>query len=318
MKIVVTGSIAYDYLMTFPGKFADNFVADQLDKISVSFLVKEMVKKRGGTAPNIAYTLAMLGGSPSILATAGQDFGEYRAFLNESGVDTSTIITVPDKFTASFFANTDTEQNQIASFYAGAMENAADLTFAEHAPDTDLAIISPNEPAAMNNHALECKELGIDYIYDPSQQTIWLTAEDLINGISGCRILTVNEYEIGMIKDKTGWDEDKIMSEAGGLLVTKGKDGSTLLIDGERYDFPVAPPRQVAEPTGAGDAFRAGLMRSMQLGLPWDVAGRVAALCSTYVIELTGTQSHSYTPQEFVARYRESFDDNGALDALLA
>lgn len=317
MKIVVTGSIAFDYLMRFPGKFADNLVADQLENISVSFLVKEMVKRRGGTAPNIAYTMALLGSQPTVMATAGQDFAEYRTFLEKSGVNTSAIVTIDDVYTASFFANTDADQNQIASFYSGAMDHAGQLSFAEYAPDCDLTIVSPNEPAAMQQYMKECKESSIDYIYDPSQQTIWLSGDELMTGLTGCYLLTVNEYEFSLIMEKTGLSRDEIHARAGGVLVTKGKNGAILSIDGNDYEFPVVPPIQFEDPTGAGDAFRAGLMRSIELGLSWEVAGRVGALCSTYVIEQAGTQDHTFTLVEFITRFREHFDDNGELDVLL-
>lgn len=317
MKIVVTGSIAYDYLMTFPGRFADNLVADQLHNISVSFLVKKMTKRRGGTATNIAYTMALLGGKPTVMGTAGQDFEEYRAFLEKHGIDTSAILTIEEEYTASFFANTDIEQNQIASFYAGAMDHAGLLSFAEHAPHVELTIVSPNEPQAMQKYMRECKELGIPYIYDPSQQTIWLSGEELVNGLTGCYLLTVNEYEFGLIQEKTGLNKEEILARVGGLLITQGKNGSTLVFEGNEYQFPVVPPTQFIDPTGAGDAFRAGLMRSIQLGLPWEVAGRIAALCSTYAIEYHGTQDHHFTLPEFVTRYRTHFDDAGILDTLL-
>lgn len=317
MKIVVTGSIAYDYLMFFPGRFTEHLIAEQLDKISVSFLVDSLQRQRGGTAPNIAYTLALLGGRPSVMATAGQDFSEYRAWLEEHGVDTSTIVNIPDVYCASFFVNTDQEQNQIGHFYAGAMAHATELTFAAHAPDTDLAIISPNEPAAMRAYATECRALNIPYIYDPSQQTIRLSSDDLCNGLEGCRLLTVNEYEFSMIQEKTGLTEAQILERAGGLLVTKGKAGSLILVDGRRYEIPPVPLKSLVEPTGAGDAFRAGLMRGMQLGLSWDVAGRMGALAAAYVLEAFGTQSHHYTIEAFVTRYREHFDDEGELDKIV-
>jgi len=318
MKIVITGSIAYDYLMHFPGKFTDAFVAESLHKVSLSFLVDTMKRHRGGTAPNIAYTLALLGSRPSILATAGQDFGEYRLWLNSLGVDTSTIIEIPDDFTASFFVSTDDEQNQIATFYTGAMAYAKNLTFAQYAADASLAIISPNDPDAMRTYALECKTLDIPYIYDPSQQTARLSGEDLRQGLEGAAILAVNDYEYDLIREKTGLSGDDIRARVSGLLITKGKDGSYLLVDGQEYELPIVPPHQVVEPTGAGDAFRAGLMRGMELGLPWPVAGRMGALAATYVLEQIGTQNHYFTPAEFVARYREHFDDEGALDVLLA
>eukprot|EP00904_Undaria_pinnatifida_P002328 jgi/Undpi1/12096/HiC_scaffold_40.g14069.m1 len=317
MKIVVTGSIAFDYLMSFPGRFADNLIADQLHNISVSFLVDDMKRQRGGIAPNIAYTMALLGGSPTIMATAGQDFPEYKKILDDMGIDTSAIKIIDDIFTASFFVNTDLDQNQIASFFVGAMANASEVTFETHAADADLAIISPNEPNAMRFYCEECTRLGINYIYDPSQQTARASAEDLLIGIKGCTLLTVNEYELSMIQEKTGMNQEDILDSAGGLLITLAEKGAALYIDGDYHEIPAVAPKEMVEPTGAGDAFRAGLMRGIELGLPWSMAGRIGALSATYCLEQLGTQNHSFTAAEFVARFRENFDDEGQLDMLL-
>ena len=318
MKVVVTGSIAFDYLMFFPGEFTTHLLEEQLRSLSVSFLVDSLRRERGGTAPNIAYTMGLLRGQPRIMATAGKDFGEYRNWLEKHGVDTSPIVEIEDEFCASFFVNTDQKQNQIGHFYAGAMAHAGHLRFAEQAPDAEMAVISPNEPAAMHAHVEECKTLGIPYIYDPSQQTIRLTGDDLRAGIDGCHLLTVNEYELSMIVEKTGLTRQQIEQMAGGLLVTYGKSGSEILVDGRRYEVPAVAPHQVAEPTGAGDAFRGGLLRGLQLGLPWEVCGRMGALAAAYVLENMGTQNHHFKPEEFVRRYRQHFDDDGALDVLLA
>lgn len=317
MKIVVTGSIAFDYLMSFPGKFTDVLLADQLQNVSLSFLVDSLKRQRGGTAPNIAYTMALLGGRPTVMATAGQDFSEYRAWLEEVGVDTSAVIEIEDDYCASFFVNTDQEQNQIASFYTGAMAHAGRLSFAEYTTDVRLTIISPNDPIAMSSYVQECKRLGIAYIYDPSQQTIRLTGEELSEGLTDCRLLTVNEYEFGLIQERTGLSAADILDRVGGLLVTKGAEGSLLSVQGEHYFIPPVPPRRVVDPTGAGDAYRAGLMRGMELELPWEVAGRMGALAATYVLEHLGTQNHYFTVEEYVNRYRQHFDDEGALDVLL-
>jgi adenosine kinase len=317
MKIVVTGSIAYDYLMFFPGKFSDHLIPDQLHNVSLSFLVDSLRRQRGGVAANIAYTNALLGGRPTIMATAGQDFVDYRAWLESFGVDTSAVTVFDDDYCASFFVNTDQDQNQIASFYTGAMAHAATLSFAQHAADANIAIISPNDPAAMAAYVAECKHLEIPYIYDPSQQTIRLTAEELYNGLDGCMLLTVNEYELSMIQEKTALKKADILEKVGGLLLTKGKNGSEITVNGQIFDIPAVSPNQVVEPTGAGDAFRGGLLRGLELGLPWEVIGRMGALCSTYVLENFGTQGHKYTTEAFIQRYRENFDDEGALDSLL-
>ena len=317
MKIAVTGSVAFDYLMKFPGKFTDHLLPDQLHQISLSFLVESMSKLRGGTAPGISYTQALLGGNPTIMATVGNDFGEYGAWLEGVGVDTSAIRVIEDKTCASFFANTDSEQNQIASFYTGAMAHAVELSFEKDVPTADLAIISPNDPVAMQNYVREAKKIGLNYIYDPSQQTIWLSGDDLKEGLDGCYMLTVNEYEMGMIEEKTGLTRSEIYDKARGVLVTKGKEGSELMFDGEKFDIPIVPISQAVDPTGAGDAYRAGMMRGIQLGLPWDICGRMGALASAYVLESNGPIGHSYTIGQFIERYRQNFDDNGALDALL-
>jgi adenosine kinase len=318
MKIVVTGSIAFDYLMSFPGKFRDSFLTDQMHNVSLSFLVDSLKRQRGGTAPNIAYTLALLGCRPSVMATVGQDFEEYRQWLEEIGVDTSSIVTIEDDYTASFFVNTDEEQNQIASFYVGAMAHAAKLSFAEHAADADLTIISPNAPDAMSAYAEECRKLNIPFIYDPSQQAPRFNGEQLRHGLQGCALLTVNEYEYQLIREKTGLSENEILERVKGLLVTKGANGSDLIIDGRRYEIPTFPPYKIVDPTGAGDAFRGGLMRGMQLGLPWELSGKIGALAATYVLEQLGTQNHRYTITEFIARFRQHMDDEGALDSLLS
>jgi adenosine kinase len=276
-----------------------------------------MKRQQGGNAPNIAYTLALLGGRPTVMATAGQDFGQYRKRLEKYGVDTSAIVEIEDDYTASFFVNTDLDLNQIASFYTGAMAHANELSFREYAPDADLAIISPNDPSAMCAYAYECKELGIPYIFDPSQQTIRLSGEELFEGLNGCFMLSINTYEYHLVQERTGLSDNEIRDRVGGLLVTLGAEGSRLWVEGQLWEIPTFPPREIVDPTGAGDAYRAGLLRGIELGLPWDISGRMGALASTYVLENTGTQRHHFTPADFVDRYRQHFDDEGALDVLI-
>src|SRR3977135_4094061 len=192
MKIVVTGSIAYDYLMSFPGKFTEHFLPEHMNRVSLSFLVDTMDKRRGGCAPNIAYTLALLGERPRLMATAGEDFGEYREWLEAAGVDTSLVRQVAGKFTASFFCSTDLENNQIASFYTGAMADAAELSFRD-VGDCGMAIISPNDPGAMVQYAAECRALGIDFIFDPGQQCARMSGEELREGVVGATIVIAND-----------------------------------------------------------------------------------------------------------------------------
>lgn len=314
MNIVVTGSVAYDYLMTFPGRFQEHILPDQIANLSVSFLVDAMVRQRGGVAPNIAYNLALLGERPRVMATVGQDFEEYRLWLEAQGVDTSAIKTIEDDFTASFFVSTDRENNQIAMFYSGAMAHAHTLSFRTlgEAP-IDLAVISPNDPQAMVQYVEQCQVLGIPYLYDPSQQIIRLSGDELRSGIKGAWLLMVNEYEFGMIRAKTGQD---VIGEVAALIVTRGEQGSTIYTPGQCVDVPIVPPVQIVDPTGVGDAYRAGLIKGLALGAPWQIAGQMGAVAAAYVLEQRGTQNHRYTRAEFVARYREHFDDGGLLDVM--
>jgi adenosine kinase len=319
MNIIVTGSIAYDYLMTFPGLFADCILPDQLARISLSFLVDEMRRQRGGCAANIAYNLALLGERPQVMATAGQDFGEYRQWLEKHGVDTSLIRDEPDLFTASFFVNTDQRGNQIASFYTGAMARARELSFHDLETDEiDLAVISPNDPQAMVKYAAECQELGIPYLYDPSQQIIRLAGQDLREGLEGCSLLVINDYEFELLREKTGLSAAAIRrTPSCACVVTLGAEGSRVWAKGAAHDIPSLPPQRAEDPTGIGDAFRSGLIKGLALGFSWELAGRMGALAATYALEQTGPQSHCYTLADFVARFREHFDDGGALDVLL-
>jgi len=317
MDIVLTGSVAFDYLMTFPGLFKDHFLPEKLDSISLSFLVDSMVRRRGGISPNIAYTLALLGGKPRVMATVGEDFGEYRAFLENVGVDTTLMKTVPGDFTASFFANTDQSNAQIASFYPGAMDHAGELSFHDLDALPDLVVISPNSPDAMVKYPQECQELGIPYLYDPSQQIPRMTGEDLCAGVEGAFALMVNDYEFELIKKHTGMSETEIRAGRHFTVVTCGEEGAYIYVNGDKFHTPVVLPKKIADPTGVGDAFRGGFLTGYSHGLDWSICGKIGALAATYCLESTGTQEHSYSPEEFVTRFREHFDDGGALDILV-
>lgn len=306
MNIVITGSIAYDYLMTFPGSFTDHILPEQLERISLSFLVDGMERRRGGCAPNVAYTLALLGERPTIMATAGQDFGDYRQWLESHGVDTSLVRDVPGKFTASFFCNTDQKNNQIASFYTGAMADAGSLSFTD-APRPDLVIISPNDPAAMVSYARECRALGIPFIYDPGQQCARSSADELRAGLEGAFVVIVNDYELELIRQKTGLSEDAILDTATALIVTRGEKGSTILLKGQRLEIPVVPEERVIDPTGVGDSYRGGLLKGLAVGADWETCGRLGSVAATYALEHVGGQGHAFTWAEFKARYAAHF-----------
>ena len=323
MSIVVTGSFAFDYIMQFPGRFTDHILSDQLEKISLSFLVDDMRKVRGGCAPNIAYSLALLGERPRLMATAGQDALEYRDWLNAHGVDTSLLCIYDDLFTASFFVSTDRDQNQIASFYTGAMARARDLSLHDLEDDVKVAIISPNDPLAMDKYARECRELGIPYIYDPSQQVARVGGDDLVEGLTGAYILILNEYEYNILQKKTGLNENQLLERVNLIVVTKGEEGSTTLSrqtetgEVQRLDVPAAIPHAAYDPTGVGDAYRAGLIKGLVHGYPWPVTGRLASLAAVYVLEHPGPQPLPYSLKEFVGRYRENFGDTPELADLL-
>jgi adenosine kinase len=314
MKIVITGSVAFDYLMKFPGYFRDHFLPDKLDHISLSFLVESMSRWRGGVAPNIAYTLALLDEHPYLMATVGEDFSDYRTWLEEKGIDTSAVKVILGEFTASFFCNTDRSNSQIASFYPGAMARSSEVTFSELPFQPDLAVISPSDPAAMTGYTTECRALNIPYIYDPSQQLARLPAEDVKKGIEGALGLMVNDYEFALIQKITGMQQVDILKYVKFMVVTLGEKGATVYAQGEEYHIPVVPPACICDPTGVGDAFRGGFLTGLAHGWSWDLCGKMGALAATYCVEQTGPQGHNYTPKEFIARFREHFDDLGVLD----
>jgi adenosine kinase len=320
MNIVVTGSIAYDYLMTFPGRFAEHILPEQIHRLSVSFLVDEMRKQRGGCAANIAYNLALLGERPQLMGTVGQDFDAYRTWLEGQGVDTSLIRTEDDLFTASFFVSTDLDGNQIANFYTGAMARARELSL--HKLDheaIDLVVISPNDPQAMVKYAAECQVLGIPYAYDPSQQIVRLSGEELTMGLRGASLLVVNEYEFEMLREKTGLTADQIRSTPSeACIVTQGSEGSCIWARGDVYPIPPALPQCVDDPTGVGDAYRAGLIKGLALELPWSLSGRLGSIAATYALEQPGPQSHHYTPEAFVSRFRAHFEDDEPTTGVLS
>jgi adenosine kinase len=306
MKIVVTGSIAYDYLMSFPGKFTEHFLPEHMNRVSLSFLVDTMDKRRGGCAPNIAYTLALLGEKPRLMATAGEDFGEYRAWLEAAGVDTSLAKQIDGKFCASFFCSTDVDNNQIASFYTGAMADAGQLSFWT-SRDCGLAIISPNDPGAMVQYAEECRTLNIPFIFDPGQQCARMSGEELRDGVTGATMVIVNDYELELLRQKTGLDESDLLTVAKTLIVTRGENGSSVLTREGRVEVSAVTPDRIVDPTGVGDAFRGGLMKGMALRLPYETCARMGSVAATYALEHLGGQSHAYSWEEFKRRYEAHF-----------
>ena len=317
MDTLLTGSVAYDYLMTFPGLFKEQILPERLASISLSFLVDSMSKQRGGVAPNIAYSMALLGERPRVMATVGEDFGDYRAWLDSKGVDTSLMKVVPGLFTASFFATTDQASAQIASFYPGAMGVASTQSLKELNQNPDLVIVSPNAPDAMMKFPAECRELGIKYLYDPSQQVLRLEGNELARDMEGAYFLFCNDYEYGLISKKTGWDLKQMLKHVEVLVITRGKDGADLYTGEKEVHIPTVPEDEIVDPTGVGDAFRGGFLAGYAHGFDWTLCGEIGSLAAVYCLEQRGPQSHSYTRKEFVERFRKHFDDKGKLDGLL-
>ena len=316
-EVVLTGSVAYDYLMSFPGRFKDHILPDHLDSLSLSFLVDSLERRPGGIAANIAYSLALLGERPRVLATVGKDFEDYRRSLETVGVATGDIKVISGLLTASFFVTTDETDVQIASFYTGAMAHATELRFADLEPKPDLVLISPNDPEAMVAYAAECIELGINYFYDPSQQILRLDSEPLEAGIQGCEALFANEYELALIEDKTSLTIDDITKLTKFTVITRGEEGSDLYTPEGRQRIPIVAPRETAEPTGVGDSYRAGFLKGYLHDLPLNCCCMMGALCATYSLEHLGPQSHHFDLDEFVARFDTEFGSKCDLKQLL-
>jgi adenosine kinase len=315
-RVVVSASIAYDYIMSFGGSFKDHILPDKAHVISVSFLLDALVQQRGGVGGNIAYTLALLGEPCALVGTVGRDFGEYRDEFERLGIDLTNVVTLEDELTSSSFMNADMVGNQIAAFYPGAGGRSAELDVTVAARAARFGIVGAGAPDAMRKHAAEIVAAGCELIFDPSQQIVILTGEDLQAGIDAADIVVGNDYEFGMMERKTGLSVADIASRVRLAVVTYGDRGSEFFTEGETISIPVATPEQVADPTGGGDAYRAGLIKGLLLGAELPVTGRVAALAATYAIERHGPQEHQFTAEEFVARFDRAFPDHaGALSA---
>jgi adenosine kinase len=317
MTIALSGSIAFDYLMTFPGRFRDHILPDHLHRLSLSFLVDSLERRRGGIAANIAFTLALLGERPWVVGTVGEDFEDYRAWLESKGVETSGIRTIPGLMTASFFVTTDMINSQIASFYTGAMARAGELHLRELDPLPSLVVISANDPAAMKLHAEECLSLGIPYIYDPSQQVVRMDPATLSHGLEGCMAAFGNDYEFALIKDKTGQTPQDLVKRAAFVAVTRGERGVDVYTRDGKVHVQAAPPESIADPTGVGDAFRGGFLKGFVHGLSLERCAQMGTVAATFCLEAKGTQGHDYDLPAFVRRFRRHYNDRHELDQLV-
>ncbi|NKR56838.1 carbohydrate kinase family protein [Rhodococcus hoagii] len=318
MTIAVTGSIATDHLMRFPGRFAEQLLADQLAHISLSFLVDDLVIRRGGVGGNIAYAMGVLGGSPLLVGAAGVDFAEYRTWLESNGVDCSAVRVSDSAYTARFVCTTDEDMAQIASFYPGAMSEAREIEIAavaKAAGDLDLVLVGANDPDAMLRHTDECRLLGIPFAADPSQQLARLSGDDAKKLIQGAKYLFTNEYEWGLLQQKTGLSEEGIRSQVGLRVTTLGAKGVEIVdADGNWVRVGVVPERGKVDPTGVGDAFRAGFLLAHSAGLSIERSAQLGSLVAVYVLETVGTQEWTFQRDDALKRLTEAYGRDAADD----
>ncbi|HEV2527089.1 MAG TPA: carbohydrate kinase family protein [Thermomicrobiales bacterium] len=308
-QVLVSASIAYDLIMTFPGSFQDYILEDKAHVLSISFLFDSLVRKRGGIGGNIAWSLALLGERPKLVGAGGADFADYRLAIEAVGVDTSLVLDVPDLLTGSSFMMSDRTGNQIAGFYPGASDRAAEIDLGPVAAEAVLGIVSATALDVMNQHARQIAASGAKLVFDPAQQVIAMPGEDIAAGVDLAWMVVGSDYEHGIVTDKTGLTPESMAERVPVVVVTLGAGGSRIFADGEVHEIPVAPADPVVEVTGGGDAYRAGLIKGHLLGLPWPVAGRMASVSAVYAVEKQGPQEHEYTPEEFVARFDRTFPE---------
>ncbi|MFC5179018.1 carbohydrate kinase family protein [Nocardioides taihuensis] len=318
MSLLITGSIATDHLMSFPGKFADSLVVDQLDKLSVSFLVEDLEVRRGGCAANICFGLGNLGLDPILVGAVGEDFVEYRAWLERHRVDCGSVHVSETRHTARFVCTTDDAMAQIASFYAGAMSEAREIELkpvADRVGDPTYVLVGPNDPEAMLRHTEECRQRGFPFVADPSQQLAFGDGELIRPLIDGAEILFSNEYEAALITQKTGWSADEVRERVGTWVVTLGAAGVRVEQQGEPPITVAAVPEvQKVEPTGVGDAFRAGYLAALTWGLGAERAAQLGCLLAVHVVEQVGTQEYSLSREAFLRRCAGAYGDDAAAE----
>jgi adenosine kinase len=325
MRIAVTGSIATDHLMTFPGRFADQLIPDQLAHVSLSFLADALEIRTGGVAANIAFGLGRLGLGPVLVGAAGIDFADYDARLRAAGVDTSAVRISGEHHTARFVCTTDTDQNQIATFYPGAMSEARHIDLGavrQSVGGLDLVLVGADDPQAMLRHTRTAHDLDIDVAADPSQQLARLDTEETKRLVHGARWLFTNEYEAALLQERTGWSEREVQNRVGTWVVTRGADGVTLLSGHtERVDVAAVPTERIADPTGVGDAFRAGFLAGLAWELPYRRAAELGcAFAAAVVLESVGTQEYKLVSGGLAARVDQTYGRAAAaeLEPLLA
>ncbi|CAN5217087.1 carbohydrate kinase family protein [soil metagenome] len=318
MSLLVTGSIATDHLMSFPGRFADSLVVEQLDKLSVSFLVEDLEVRRGGCAANIAFGLGNLGLRPVLVGAVGEDFADYRAWLERHHVDCVSVLVSHSKHTARFVCTTDADMAQFATFYAGAMSEARDIelkVIADRVGEVTYVLVGPNDPDAMVRHTQECRDRGYRFIADPSQQLAFGDGKLIRELIDGASILFANQYESALIEKKTGWSDAEVLSKVGTKVVTLGPAGVRVEREGgEPIVVEAVPEIRKVEPTGVGDAFRAGFLAALEWGLSQERAAQLGCLLAVYTVEQVGTQEYTLHQEAFVRRFAEAYGEEAAAE----
>ena len=306
MSALICGSVAYDTVMVFEGHFKDHILPDRIHMLNVAFLVPALRRNFGGCAGNIAYNLKLLGGEGKVMATVGMDFAPYRAWMKDCGLAADYIRELDDEYTAQAYITTDADNNQITAFHPGAM-NRAHVNRVPREAGIQLGIVAPENREGMKEHSEQFAAAGIPFIFDPGQGMTLFDGAELSAFIDKATWVAANDYEASLLCERTGRSLEQIAAKVKALIVTRGGEGSHIYAGGRRHEIPVARPREIADPTGCGDAYRAGLLYGLQKGLDWPTTGRIASLMGAIKIEKHGTQNHRFGREEFAARYRETF-----------
>jgi len=313
MRIAVTGSIATDHLMTFAGLFSEQLLPDQLDNLSVVFLADGLEVRRGGTGANIAFGMGVLGQAPLLIGSVGKDAADYVTWLADHGVDVSGLRISHTLASPRFTVTTDQAQNQIGSFYPGAMAEAADISLDD--VSADLVVVSPNDPGAMLRHTAECRERGVPFAADPSQTLTFLDGDAIRQLVDGATYLFTNEYEAGLVAPNTGWSDEEVLDLVTTRITTHGAKGSVITRKGEPdLHVGIVEAELVVDPTGTGDAFRAGFLAGIAWGVGLERAAQVGSLLATHVVETVGPQEYSFTRDSFLARFEKAYGDDAAAE----
>jgi adenosine kinase len=306
MTALICGSAAYDNIMVFEDSFKNHILPDKIHILNVSFLVPRLRREFGGCATNIAYNLKLLGEDPLPMATVGQDFDPYRHWLDRWGIRQDHLRVLDDVLTAQAFITTDLDDNQITAFHPGAM-NQSDVNKVTDAKGVTVGMVSPDGRQGMIEHAAQFAAAGIPFVFDPGQGLPMFNGDDLRKFVKECTWVTVNDYEWQLLKDRTGWDVADVTAQVDALIVTRGGEGSEIYTKGAKHEIPSVKPKSVEDPTGCGDAYRAGLLYGLLHDLDWETTGRIASLMGSIKIEQHGTQNHSFTRNEFEQRFKASF-----------